>query len=327
MFPFARITYASTSVGLKFFCFNPFLFLAGTLDMELVVEPGADDDPPREYLLLRSLPYLLNDRYGRLPKKIYVRDCYRQIYETASQLMVDGKMELGTSLCTGVPGIGKSLFLLYVMYRYLHDTRFPEKQLAVQLKQGEITRLKPTEDPTKYSFKDLDVKDAKKENFLLLCDLREKAEPDCRGKRGTFIFSSPNKDRYKETMKCKHSFTFLMPTWSEDELRCVDANAARWYEAYALFGGVPRHVLTDEFTAEENVATVDRAILENGRALVTKFFECGRGPTDSDSEQSYLLLHINPPCDENGDYKFRGKFPEYSFASDIVFQRLMAKYS
>jgi hypothetical protein len=113
-----------------------------------------------------------------------------------------------------------------------------------------------------------------------------------------------------------------MPTWSELELKFVNPDIAQWYEDFVLFGGVPRLVIPtldriDPHTTLENVLAAE------GGAIVEKVFKQGFGTVDL--MQSYMLVHINPPVAENGDFKYDGE-TVYSFASDAIFQRLVDKH-
>ena len=60
--------------------------------------------------------------------------------------MHDGSMAMGVTLFTGVPGIGKSLFLVYFIYRYLHDDRFSDKRFALKFDSGVYEYFKPITD-------------------------------------------------------------------------------------------------------------------------------------------------------------------------------------
>ena len=60
-----------------------------------------------EHLLVKTLPSLFERRYGPIPKRIFVRDCYRSLYKIATDSMVDASLSGCVTLFTGVPGIGK----------------------------------------------------------------------------------------------------------------------------------------------------------------------------------------------------------------------------
>ena len=67
----------------------------------------------------------------------------------------------------------------------------------------------------------------------------------------------------------------------------------------------------------------DEALAQRGEVIATEFLKFRTGVVDS--QQSYMLVHINPPVADNGDYKYSG-WNVYSFASDFIFQRLVEKH-
>ena len=89
-----------------------------------------------EVLSFNSIPTLFIQRYGPIPR-ICVRQCYRELYDLASQNMIDLHDKFPVTLFTGVPGIGKSLFLLYFIVRFLNDERFVDKRFLLEFQSGE----------------------------------------------------------------------------------------------------------------------------------------------------------------------------------------------
>jgi len=151
--------------------------------------------------------------------------------------MANKSMEFEATLFTGVRGIGNSLFLIYFIYRLLSDARFPDKRFVLEFKKGVYLCFQPT------SFKGefLCTVIQSMENImpwmkcLLLCDIDGAVSPSCRAK-WTLIFSSPNAARYKEILKNAPNCQYAMPTWSEQELLCLNADIHLWYDDFVLFG-------------------------------------------------------------------------------------------
>ena len=276
------------------------------------------DQCQEEYLsLVQMLPDIFTD-YGSIPDKIYIRECYRELYDLASATMMDPQYvkHKSATLFTGVPGIGKSLFMVYFIYRFLQDERFPNKNFALEFRKGEYKCFNPTSDPTVFKCTTRYGIDALyPEEYLLLCDIKENAEP-LRRCKWTFIFSSPNKDRYKETLKNQPSFMYTMPTWSYEELSCIQADQSKWNDNFALFGGVPRYVFDNSTNSRNNF---DVNFDEKGRGISSSFFASGFGMIDL--HQNYMLIHINPPLTYTGQYDYGGK-RVLSFASEIVLEKV-----
>ena len=265
-----------------------------------------------EQLKIHQLPLSFEDRYGSIPEIIYVRECYRDLYDTASASMLI-KQAPAATLFTGVPGIGKSLFLVYFIFRFLHDDRFKNKYFAVEFADTkEYWCFKPTADATEFSCTLESSKFILPKPFLLLCDINTAAEPASRAK-WTFIFSSPNDNRFKEILKAEPNFEYTMPTWSEQELLLAFGDRRQWYDKFILFGGVPRHV-----SGKNSRQRLESILTEKGSAIVKSFFRCSFGTLDT--LQNYMIVHINPPMEE-GKFVYDGTVV-YSLASDEIFRRL-----
>ena len=116
----------------------------------------------------------------------------------------------------------------------------------------------------------------------------------------------------------------MLPTWSELELLFVNADIARWYDEFVLFGGVPRYIFPDAIDDSSPRELLGKALEEKGAALSESFFKYGFGMAAW--LQSYMLVHINPPVSVGGEIVYHGK-KVYTFASDAIFQWLAEKHS
>ena len=165
-----------------------------------VFSEGISESIPGEHLLVKKLPEAFVIRYGSIPEKIYVRDCYKALYERAAQSRICQQQGCSATLFTGAPGIGKSLFLVYFIYRFLTDARFEDKRFALEFTRGEYVCFRPTGAHGEFWCSNEDGIRMRSKQFLLLCDISEAVEPVSRAK-WTYIFSSPAPDRYKEILK------------------------------------------------------------------------------------------------------------------------------
>eukprot|EP01031_Cornospumella_fuschlensis_P032164 gene32164-38904_t len=278
-----------------------FLFELSSVTVDTFSE-GMTESIHGEHLLVKKLPEVFRQRYGSIPKKVYVRDCYRTLYKLASDSMVDVTRDFGVTLFTGIPGIGKSLFLVYFIFRFLTDERFKDKCFALEFTSSRYVFFQPTGAQGEFWCSSLDGAGMRSKQFLLLCDIVEIAEPVSRAK-WTYIFSYPAPGRYKQTLKNSPCQRYTLPTWSELELLFVNADS-------------------DSCALNPHILMMDEALEQKGGAIAESFFKCGFGIADC--LQSYMLVHINPPLSADGEFNYSG-WKLYTFASDAIFQ-LLAKH-
>ena len=286
------------------------------------------DQPSQvEFLLSKDLPHLFIDRYGPIPSKVYIRRCYKQLYGITADKMASGHMEMGVTLFTGVSGIGKSLFLIYFLYRFLHDDRFPDKSFALEFNRGVYLMFEPTlEADDVFTCSRVDSHSIDFADSLVLCDINQPVEPSGRSK-WLLIFSSPDRARYKQIIKNGPTYSYTLPTWSEQELTSCDNRVQLWYDNFVRFGGVPRYVLPRSNAAEHAThldVLLESAVFRSGGLIARDVFKFGFNTLDVIEHE--LLIHMNPPRSSSGsDFQYNG-VPEFSFASDHVFQLLAAKH-
>ena len=282
---------------------------------------GELDLVDNEKYLRMNYPDILLTRYGSIPERIYVRKCYEELYDISTAFMMNQKIERPVALFTGVPGIGKSLFLLYFVFRFYNDNRrfyndnpLLDKRFALEFEYQKYKLFTPSD--SHGIFRVQDVTDVcLVSDCLVLSDIKAPVEPGGRTKC-LLIFSSPNQSRYKETMKTSPCFTYTMPTWNEDELLCINQFASGWFGNFVTFGGVPRHVLWNGIDNDPR-KLLHTAINTKGGNLARNFFSFGHG--DVDPDMSFMLVHINPRWDYNSHtWSYIGE-PDYSFASDEIF--------
>ena len=280
-----------------------------------------DERVQGQFLEFSDLPGLFETRYGAIPSQILVRNSYKILYARVTKIMHDEKRRTAT-LFTGIPGIGKSLFLLYFIICFIDDESFPDKRFAIEFCPGEYHYFEPTGTQGEFQCRSVNNDDLPLHEILLLSDIIEPQLPKNRA-RWTFIFSSPNPKRYKELLKYEPRYKYTLPTWSVTELLLVNPNIEDWYDSFVLFGGVPRHVLWSKqgFSPADQL---EEAMQNKGGQIATAFFEDGFGNTDD--ELSYMLMHVNPPWSpEQQDWLYE-KHVEHSFASDEIFQKIARKH-
>ena len=140
--------------------------------------------------------------------EIYVRDCWIKMYQIMEDSLKRGCKHI---VVTGTPGIGKSQFRQYCMWRLAQQN----ETFLLQLSQQDIAHFSPGRLVRHdYSFMPSGIP--------YLVDMKEVALPFCdefqHNPRFMSIFSSPNPLRFKEILKIPNSIELIMPPWDEEEI-------------------------------------------------------------------------------------------------------------
>ena len=277
-----------------------------------------------DFLVLDRFPRHITLRYGKIPNRIFIRQCYKDIYNLVTSQMLDEEEIQPAFLFTGVPGIGKSMFLLYFLCRFLHDDRFPDKRFALEFERGEYLYFLPTVVPDNYDLQILQEYDFPIENVLVLSDISLPLEPKTRGK-WILLFCSPNPKRYNGIMKNLPHFNYILSVWSYDELKSMKKDDDEsWLPMYAKCGGIARNVLCNPNQYKEIIESLEKKLYFVGHTVVDNFMNRNFGAVNA--ETSYSLVHFNPPRTDKGKYIYQSVRCEYTFASMYVFQKLMADF-
>jgi hypothetical protein len=273
-----------------------------------------------EFLLIEPsrMPEILRVRFGfeGIPTKLYIRDCYRDLYREVTNTMATSNTYMG--VFTGIPGIGKSMFLIYFLYEYFRDGRFANKRVAVELKQGAYNYFLSSPNGTQLEYYFFKVESdmhppIKFEDLLILTDLLEVKLPMMPA-RHHFVFSSPNPDRYEEFKKLyKLPITYYLPPWEWEELIHVVNVTSDLIQNYALCGGVPRLVFKAADCCDQEMQD---AIDSQGEEIADSYIG-ERRLRLRDSQISHKIVHLRPVFDENTG-KFNYKKPYRCLASGAV---------
>jgi hypothetical protein len=134
-------------------------------------------------------------------KVIMVRDCYEKLY----QFIIQQLNSIKNHLVTGVPGIGKSKFCLYFLWRYLH-----ENGGSPILFESEFNLIICLHSSNSFVTSRMGC-------FLMrypyLVDFAALAEPSPNVGSFTIVFTSPHPRRFHAMMK-DSAIKYIMPTWS-----------------------------------------------------------------------------------------------------------------
>jgi hypothetical protein len=204
-------------------------------------------------------------QYPYQKTKFYVRDCYSEYYDIIHKDLF-GKDDMISVLITGTPGIGKSIFYMYVYMRMKKERKDTVFVLASFSKEKQLIScviLAPGKEP--------DILDNTIqrvpfiENAIYLYD----GTPNIveQGLVKTVIFASPNHAFIKEHSKNPTMSKYYMPLWTEREI----FEAAELLELgldydliqklFFRFGGSVQYILTTDIDfREEGLDHQDRAI-------------------------------------------------------------------
>lgn len=115
---------------------------------------------------------------------------------------------------TGSPGIGKSYFLLYMMWHLVKNSPADNPPTIVVQRRGKLALCFQGSEVFKGSIESFDTQ-LDDENTWLLVDGMEPAFENAK----TIVFTSPNLNIYSAFLKMKESAKRFMPVWSFDELQ------------------------------------------------------------------------------------------------------------
>jgi len=286
-------------------------------------------------IIVDGIPDFIRERYGYLQKLPFLhRKCYDSLYSKTKEIALSsGNTKPPVLLITGVPGIGKSLFGLFLIIEAMLDAEFPFKEIYLEFEKGVYRKLsfidKSVDTSTLNHIQSVELNLKVEEgvlkpgmNDLIISDIKDRVEPKQQAKL-LIILSSPNPQRYKQTMNAQVKYRLTMPTWSESEFEWFAGGkpVTQWYDRFVRFGGVPRHVLYDGVGIDPDVELED-AFATKGSMVMNYFI--GNGFGDVDPQKSYMLMHINPKKTSTGEFDYSSGVV-HSFASDYIYKVLQQK--
>jgi hypothetical protein len=169
--------------------------------------------------------------------KLYVRDSYIDISSCIR------KIKEGKVIVTGTPGIGKSWFLVYLLWRLVR-----KNQRVLFIYHPDMIYY-DSENKVFYVDKLPSKKDVKFWSADLWClfDANFKDKEDLKALRINscrFVLSmSPRRDLINDLKKDPEPSIYYMPIWKEDELKIIKpfySEDIEWADRFAILGGVPR---------------------------------------------------------------------------------------
>ena len=249
----------------------------------------------------------------KIESRIFIRKCYKEMYDLIMKMNKIEDEKITKFLITGTPGIGKSLFTLYFIKRYLDENNYSapfgfqrkREKADIVTSKGDLYRGVPEEIY------------ASEKNLPFFCDGIDKFEPNGPYVPSLMIVtSSPDDARFKEYVKSNFVVTLTMPVWSREELdemydafemeamhdKVIDIkyrNIVMRQSLYDVYGGVLRSIQSQDGTK------MMTALDKKGSIVASNFFKAGEMPgTGSDIENSYTLVHLVPPKNEDDSYDY-----------------------
>ena len=297
-------------------------FVEHSIEVRIAIESESDST----FWTLKGLPKFILDRYSKKTTeniRFYVRKCYDEMLPLLCAVCDPNRTdeEIRVILVTGVPGIGKSLFSLYFMFLHL----MKGQDVYVEYDVGEYRQMTvvemledlPSLKRMRISYREFCIPPSEPTTqSVVISDLKELREPGCRG-RFTYIFSSPDERRYKQSMKeaADSSLELIMPTWSRKEFVLALAPPT-WELNYEKIGGVPRWVYKSNDAVDR---IVEKTIERKGGDFAEHMFSLGL--IMHQDRINYLFLHVNPEKDSMGNWIYTGRH-ERTWATDYIIKKL-----
>lgn len=190
--------------------------------------------------------------------QLFVRECYPRMFALATDI---AKQNGGGLVFTGNPGIGKSWFLNYALWKLLQDNKTVlfesvSKNTLWLFKDGKVEMTKPDEATKRSELYDAVKSD---QDAWYLFDPGEIAKEPIEIAPFTIVSASPNPKHYKKLEKLTAN-KYYVPCWSWEELEKHLPHAAKTIapgltvdeakQNFDIFGGIPRYVYRNKDQVE-----------------------------------------------------------------------------
>jgi hypothetical protein len=210
---------------------------------------------------------------------LFIRQCYSDVFDLLAS-MIPNKRKLAVS---GTPGIGKSSFFIYLLWRFLQPDESWQPKKIIYHHESDLFYI------------DIEKQEFVKE--LETCDLYiiDGHSKPITATVPTIYIAPPYTDSYRKYLKNGKAVEFCFPIWTMDELKKCRAKvyptiSQQAVEArYDIYGGIAR-IIFDENNSDPDMSMMDKALND---------FEAVRGirrvtKTNSIYEESHTLVHCVP---------------------------------
>jgi hypothetical protein len=172
---------------------------------------------------------------------LYIRESYREIATSIIE-------SINKTIITGTPGVGKSLFLMYLLWKLVKDGErvlfiFSPYIVYYDGKGGVfVVETGPMPTPSNSDFWN--------KGLWCLFDAKNKKDTDlskipydlCT----CIVTTSPRREMVNDFKKSLNPNVFVMPLWTEAELEAIAPlfpNSHDWRNRFEILGGIPHNVL------------------------------------------------------------------------------------
>eukprot|EP00158_Paraphelidium_tribonemae_P009932 Partr_v1_DN29002_c1_g4_i6_m58976 putative crinkler (CRN) family protein len=226
-------------------------------------------------------------------QRLFVRECYVAVFELLMASIIAGGRWFGIS---GTPGVGKSLFFVYILFRFLTKSTWKPNRIVYQkgnefecydLKKYEVVGLCDSPEITNLLCL---------EDTLYVADGRDSCfrMSSC----VTLFISSPRSDHFKDYVKQLKATVWYFPIWTLEELSACRQKCHGSFpqnvlaERFRIYGGVARFAFYD-FMADVQYVRKDPIEMETALADVNAVKSlCAIGLPSKMFETTHTLLHM-----------------------------------
>ena len=257
-------------------------------------------------------------------KKLYVRKCYEDVFDLLLEEIGRGRME--SFAISGTPGIGKSLFFVYILYRLMND--FTKKELSLkpdrilyQMKSVYTCFDLKEKIVTQISHLDAALAVREQGTFYVVDGQSTPLTSSCI----TLFISSPRSPEYKDFVKQKMAKEWYFPVWTLGELlacqcQCYpDLPIDILKERYRVYGGVARFVFHIDYSIPVP-KKMESALADINAVRGVKYV----GATTDIFPESHTLLQIQVGVDQHGNAY---QFIDLDVASKYVGEQLWIRHA
>jgi hypothetical protein len=241
--------------------------------------------------LPEGVSFMGDPTFGR---RLFVRDCYPVYYD----FLVNGITEnMRGFVFTGTPGIGKSRFALYCLWR-LATTPGAAKVVYYQTDPAVVTKFVIDGTAVVQRFEDTMLGSVALPTHFYFVDLAEK-RPPANFNGITVVFASPQPARTHEFLKKAFSVSYCMPVCTLDEIQRMRAavfpgvSVAQVEELVGIYGGIPRSVLQ---LAPQGRQSMDSALTKtcDYAKLMDLVAAAAGSQTETEAKIASTLVHLVP---------------------------------